>query len=482
MKFVSIRSRLIFWIGLTVTLILSVGSYVVFATVRSTLNEEIEQNLESTLTLQSLELEMTDGTIYHEWLHDIENDAVRRKTSYIQVWNEANGETTRSPALVGTDLPKFLGSESIQFSNVILPNGHHGRVIGRQVFPVVEWTGQSDRASHVETANIQAHYMAIALDVQVARDALERLAGTLLLGLVFSLLISFVTIRLIIGISFRPLARLEQVIVHTDVQDPQAVFEVPQDLPTEVQGLVASYQELFGRIGQVRERERKFSANVAHELRTPLAGVGATLEQALAVEREAGDYKQRIECMQGIVQGMGELINRLMWFSRLYNKSESVVVGVVDLGLVIETRLAILAEQAAARGLVIDGDISSEPCVIHSDETLIGILMNNLIGNAVAHSDAGSVVRVVLQPVAEGARVCISNVCASFDATELAHVFEPFYRSDAARSGDGAHSGIGLALAQEIAKLLHVDLDIHFSAESVFSVEMHFGANNLKFS
>ncbi|MGZ0707088.1 sensor histidine kinase [Coraliomargarita sp. W4R53] len=482
MKFVSIRSRLVFWIGLMVTLILAVGSYVIYKTARSTLYQEIDQNLESTLALQQLELEIVDGSIYHEWLHDIENDDARIKTTYIQVWNEVTGEVTRSPALGDVDLPYLFGSEIAQYANVLLPGGHHGRVIGRQVFPVVERSGANTQADQVEELDAQPHYMAIALDVEVAENAMRRLVGTLLLGLVFSLLVSFVTIRLIIVFSFRPLERLEQVIVRTDVNNPKAVLEVPQDLPAEVRGLVSRYQELFARISLVRERERKFSANVAHELRTPLAGIEATLEQALVTERQAEDYKTRIECAQGIVQSMGDLINRLMWFSRLYNKSEAIVVVPVDLGLAIETRLAILSEQIAERELVLDADIPSEACVLALDETLIGILMNNLIGNAVAHSDRGSVVKLSLRSVPRGICVNVSNVCRSFDPSELEHVFEPFYRSDTARSVDEGHSGIGLALAQEIAKLLCIELKVRFSEESVFSVEMHFFENKDTFS
>jgi two-component system sensor histidine kinase QseC len=457
-----------------VTLILSVGSFVIYVTARSTLYQEIDQNLESTLALQQLELELVDGTIYHEWLHDIENDVVRTKTTYIQVWNETTGAATRSPALEGADLPHQFGSEVARYTDVLLPGGHHGRAIGKQIFPVVEWNGQEAEMSRVEQLNVPAHYMAIALDVEVAENAMRRLVGTLLLGLVFSLLVSFVTIRMIIALSFRPLERHERVIMRTDVNDPKAVLDVPHDLPAELRGLVSRYQELFARISLVRERERKFSANVAHELRTPLAGIEATLEQALATERDAIDYKQRIECAQEIVRKMGDLVNRLMWFSRLYNKSEAVAMMPVDLVLVIETRLAILQERIAARDLRIESDLLPEGGMVASDETLLGILMNNLIGNAVAHSDPGTVVRVLMKSLDAGICVQISNVCGSFNQSELEHIFEPFYRSDTARSVDEGHSGIGLALSQEIADLLSIQLEVHFSEDSIFTVEMQF--------
>tara|TARA_B100001971_G_scaffold215183_1_gene259267 strand:- start:28397 stop:29797 length:1401 start_codon:yes stop_codon:yes gene_type:complete len=465
-----------------VTLILALGSYVIYVTARSTLYQEIDQNLESILVLQQLELEFVDGGIYHEWLHDIENDDARAKTTYIQVWNEVTGAVTRSPALEGMDLPHLFGSEIARYADVLLPGGHHGRVIGKQVFPVVEWHEQHVATSSVEHFDVPAHYMAIALDVEAAENAMRRLVGTLMLGLVFSLLVSFVTIRLIISFSFRPLERLGRVIVETNVNDPKAVLEVPHDLPSELRGLVSCYQELFARISLVRERERKFSANVAHELRTPLAGVEATLEQALVTERDARDYKQRIECAQDIVRKMGDLVNRLMWFSRLYNKSETVAMTPIDLALILDTRLAILRGRIAERDLRVETKIPSQSCLVATDETLISVLMNNLIGNAVAHADRGTEVRVALRSVDGVISIQISNACRTFEQTELEHIFEPFYRSDTARSLDEGHTGIGLALSQEIANLLGIELKIHFSEDSIFTVEIRFSENNDQFS
>jgi len=477
MKFISIRSRLIFWIGLMVTLILSVGSYVIFVTARSNLYQEIDQNLQSTLTLQGLELEVVDGVIYHEWLHDLENDDARVRMTYIQVWNEVTGESTRSPALQSTDLPHFFGAETARYSNILLPNGHHGRVIGRQVFPVVEWTEQAAGVGRVEHLDTPPHYMTIALDVELAENALRRLAGTLLLGLVFSLLVSFITIRLIIAFSFRPLERLERVIVKSDVNDPQATLEVPQDLPSEVRGLVSRYQGLFARISRVRERERKFSANVAHELRTPLAGIEATLEQAIAVDREAADYRSRIADTLKIATRMHELVNRLMWFSRLYNSTEEAVIAEVDVHMLIEARHSILAEQISARGLQIQLSLLAESSLLESDETLVSILMNNLIGNAVAHADLNSVVKLSTCDGQDGFHFELINDAEDFNEAELPRIFEPFYRSDRARTADVSHSGLGLSLASEITQLLEIQLDVRFEQPRSFIVEIVFPGN-----
>jgi signal transduction histidine kinase len=471
MNIFSIRSRLIFWIGSVVTLILAAGSYFIYQTASSNSYREIDKNLVSIMELEALELEIVDGRVIHEWLSDIENDDLRVQSAYIQTWDETTGETKRSPALKGLDLPHFSDFVGLHFSNILLPNGHHGRVIAKSIFPVVEWVDQSlVPATPVES---MPFYMAIAVDVEASHDALKRLVGVLLLGLVFSLLVSIVTIRLIIMSSFRSLVQLEQVIRRIDVNNPKDVFEIPRNLPLEVSGLVTQYRDLFFRISRVRERERDFSTNVAHELRTPLAGLEATLEQALVTEREAADYRQRIiEALQ-IASSMGELVNRLMWFSRLQNRSELVEQGDVDLAQIVVTRLAILSDEISERGLDVQAELAEDLPTLHSDETLLGILVNNVIGNAVAHSDPGTEVLITLSQALGQICCVVSNNCADFDAAELPRLYDAFYRADSARSGNVRHSGIGLSLAREITKLLQLEIDLSYAAP-VFTVKVLF--------
>ncbi len=207
-----------------------------------------------------------DGEVFHEWLYDIEKDVVRRTTEYIQVWNEVTGETTRSPALQGADLPKVLrpGADS-EVVSFLLPNGQHGRAIAKRIWPVHEVESSSvasgDEAAAREGVSAATtsmpHIMVVALDTEDVEEELFKLMGTLLLGLVFSLFVSIVTIRLIIALSFRPLDQLEEVIQCIDVNNPKDVFELPQDLPLELRGAVTRYRDLLSRISHVRERERE---------------------------------------------------------------------------------------------------------------------------------------------------------------------------------------------------------------------------------
>lgn len=465
-----------------VTLILASGSFIIYHTARLTLYDQIDKNLISMIALESLELEMVDGEIFHEWLSDIEKDSMRSASDYVQVWNEVTGATTRSPALQGADLPKMPGANAVvQIVSLKLPNGKYGRAIYKQIWPVQEVAlspggpaAESAEVGEIISVKSLPHIMAVALDAEDAESALLRLAGTLLLGLVFSLFVSIVTIRLIITFSFRPLDRLEQAIQHIDVDNPKDVFDLPTDLPSELEGAVVRYRDLLSRISLVREREREFSGNVAHELRTPLAGIEATLEQALAVDREAADYRSRIAETLKIATRMRELVNRLMWFSRLNRGDEAIVMEEVDVHMLIEARLSILSEEIGARGLRVERSLGSDLSVLQTDETLASILMNNLIGNAVAHADAHSVVKLATWDEADGLHFELINEAKDFNEAELQRIFEPFYRTDRVRTAEGAHSGIGLSLASGVARLIGIELGVRFEPPGSFIVEVIF--------
>ena len=478
MKFTSIHDRLIFWIGLLVSLILLLGSLGIHQTMRQELTLELDERLESILALVAIELETVDGEIVHEWLMDIQTSSTRSARDYVQLWDETSGETLRSPALQGVDLPKIMADDDLpHFAWLTLPNGNPGRAVAKRIQPVPEHEPTGDflyGTSHLSEPD-RPFTMMIALDAKRYEAVLMQLKGTLLLGFIFALLGSIIAIRLIISYSFRPIYQLERVVQGVDVNDPKDIFDLPGNLPSELSGIVTRYRDLLFRISHVRARERDFSSNVAHELRTPLAGIQATLEQALAIERGTQDYQQRIAEALQITLQMGDLVNRLLWFTRLLYRTEKVTLAEVDLQQLIEVRLAILNEQIESRGLRVKMDFEEDSPVIESDEGLLTILLNNLLGNAVAHSDRGTQVHLQTHRSDTGIILEIRNVAEAFNAAAIERIFEPFYQQDRVRSADGEHFGIGLSLSREIARMLHIQLEARFDAvKKYFTVAVVF--------
>jgi signal transduction histidine kinase len=152
----------------------------------------------------------------------------------------------------------------------------------------------------------------------------------LLLGFVGSVLAGAFVARWLVKSSLRPIGVVEQKLSQLDAHDPRGAFAIPRQIPRELEPLVEKYQALLERIGLARLRERDFSANAAHELRTPLAGIQATLEQTLAQERSGEEYRRRVEKTLLITGRLRILVGHLLRFSRLQNGTEKTTIAEVE--------------------------------------------------------------------------------------------------------------------------------------------------------
>ena len=436
--------------------VLLIGSMSIYRSVKASLYNEIDTDLASALSLQLLEIEIIDNTIEHDWLYDIENDAQRRVHDYIQVWNLSTGETLRSPALKEADLPRVEANQKgFRFWSVHLDDGVHFRVVGTNLIPAVD-----DAAATLIQPENFPFAMSIARSTARADQALSALLRTLLLGLVIAVLLSMAVVRFAIRKSLQPIVTLEAQVNRVDVNNPKYSFTLPKTFPHELKGLVTRYSELFARIEAARNRERRFASNAAHELRTPIAGIGAILEQAVSKRRSVDEYELRIGEALEISEQMREMVNRLMHYTRLQSGAEVVNLSKGTLRSLIEKRLLQNANLTKQKGLKVSSDLPAGDSVIESDFLLLDILIGNLINNAVVHSVARSTVTIRVEETGSCLTILISNAVQEvFSKEELEQIFQPFYRRDTSRTGDGAHSGIGLALCRDIAILLHLKLD-----------------------
>ena len=243
----------------------------------------------------------------------------------------------------------------------------------------------------------------------------------------------------------------------SELNDP---IETRGDFPLELDPMIAQYNSLLTRIGDVRTREKDFSANAAHELRTPLSGIQATLEQAVSRSRDAPDYEVRIHEALSITRGMKTLVDKLMRFARLQSGSEVVTIVSTD----IHRELAIAwekhSEAARMKRIEIEWRLAAADHERHTDPGLLGILLSNLIDNAISHSPEGEAISVNTQNDGANLQLQVLNKASGPLPDDMDWLFAPFYRLDQARSTDQSHSGIGLSLCKEIASLLGIRITL----------------------
>ena len=218
--------------------------------------------------------------------------------------------------------------------------------------------------------------------------------------------------------------------------------------PREVAPLVASLNSLFERVRASMEHERRFTADAAHELRTPIAALRAQAEVALAADDEA----QRRHALGGVIAGCdraAHLIGQLLTLARLDPARAASPVETVDLAAVAREVAAMHAQAAMERGLELSVEAPA-PAMVAVEPALLQILLRNLVDNAVRYA-AGPGREIRIEVTAGDRLVCrVIDDGPGIPPEERARLGERFHR----REGTGEQgSGLGLSIVQRIADL-----------------------------
>jgi signal transduction histidine kinase len=212
-----------------------------------------------------------------------------------------------------------------------------------------------------------------------------------------------------------------------------------------------------------RDRSRDFLADVSHELRTPLSAL-RTFNQLL-MEGAAEDPDARAEFLEssaGQIERLDWLAQNLLELSKLDSGLVLLDLRPDDLRAAVESAAHQHDALAERRGVKVDLDLPARPVRIRHDPPRIGQVVANLVGNAVKFTPRGGVVRVSVEPTADGARIDVVDTGVGIDPSELPHIFDRFYRGSRANEARGSGSGLGLAIVRSI-------VDIHGGSVSVES-------------
>lgn len=289
--------------------------------------------------------------------------------------------------------------------------------------------------------------------LQVAHDDYMRdeLAGEIALATVLPNAIGIpvmaLLIWLLLGRGLRPLSALRTAIAGRSGGNLAPVHVSPSSI--ELEPMVDELNDLLTRLGESFERERRFTADAAHELRTPLAVLRIHAENALAA---AGDEERRgaLEMLLRGVDRAARLVEQLLTIARLEPEAAPETFTSLRLDTLVREELAALAPVAARRGQ--EFDLSATGAfTVRGDRALVGILVRNLVDNALRYSPPDSLVRVALRADPRGhVEMTVEDEGPGVPAELSERVFERFYRAASGR-GDGA--GLGLAIVRRIVDL-----------------------------
>jgi heavy metal sensor kinase len=219
----------------------------------------------------------------------------------------------------------------------------------------------------------------------------------------------------------------------------------------ELAALSATLNQMLERIDAGYQSVRSFTANAAHELRTPVALLQAETEVALAFPRDAAYYRRVCEDVQGSAKQMSRLIDQLLSLARSDAGVETLRFEPVHLQDLAEETAAAWAELFAAAGIELQVQVDVPMCV-QADYAAMRRLMHVLLENAWRYTPEGGAVTIAATARDDAAELEVRDNGIGIAPDRQARIFERFYRAAPALRGDFAGSGLGLVLAQGIAE------------------------------
>jgi two-component system heavy metal sensor histidine kinase CusS len=310
--------------------------------------------------------------------------------------------------------------------------------------------------------------------IQVAQDRSEdenfmREFGFLVTGvLVCGIFASIVIAVTVSKRGLRPLAAMTRSLKRVG---PHRLHErvPPEEWPRELQPVAIAFDDMLDRLEDSFTRLSQFSADLAHELRTPLANIRGEAEVALTRPRTPNEYQAVIESSVAECARLSGIIDNLLFLARA-EAAESKVQCARFAGRAAIEKIAAYNEAIAAeRHLDIACEGEGE---VYADPVLFERAISNLVDNAVRFTSDGGRITIALATKPEGAEIKVTDTGCGIAAEHLPRIFDRFYRIDQSRSTEG--TGLGLALVKSIADLHGGSLAVQSKVGNGTSVTLNF--------
>jgi two-component system sensor histidine kinase QseC len=290
----------------------------------------------------------------------------------------------------------------------------------------------------------------------MSSDLTTGVASRIARPMAFALPVLALLVWFSVGHSFRPLSAISKAVRMRDSRNLEPIHVNPS--LAEVRPLVDAINQLLARLQQSILRERAFTADAAHELKTPLAAIKVQAQVALA----AHDNAQQQQAMQRVVQGVdrsAHLAEQLLLLARL-DERETVTTSCVRLHEIAAEAIAVRAAHAEERSIsiVLSGDSDAE---VYGDRVLARTLIDNLLDNAIKYGNDGGRVHITVLADAQTVSITVSDNGPGVSDEERLRLTDRFFRgASASTSANG--SGLGLSIVARIAA--HFNARVHIGS------------------
>jgi two-component system heavy metal sensor histidine kinase CusS len=247
----------------------------------------------------------------------------------------------------------------------------------------------------------------------------------------------------------RPLRRMSAIASGVSAQSLNA--RLPEEnMPSELTDLARSFNAMLGRLDDSFQRLSAFSADIAHELRTPLSNLLTHTQVTLTRPRPLEDYREALHSNLEELQWMAQLVNDMLYLAKADHGLLTPNREPLELAEEVDVLLEYFAPLAEDARVALSREGSAR---MKGDRNMLRRALSNLLDNALRFTPADGEIRVRIADQLNGLSLTIENSGDGVDQALLPRLFDRFYRADPARQeGSSEHAGLGLAITQSIIR------------------------------
>lgn len=439
----SFKNRIAFHYMVATAIIMALGFGIIYFVVQSTVLKHLDDDLSYEAEKHTGEIKIVGDSLQFinkaEW-EEREHHEVQVNPVFVQLIDKQGNLMDKSPNLK-TDYLPFKDSEFGGHFNAKLDN----RAIRQAQLPV-EHNGKIK--GYILTAMSSESYESVILNLR------QVLFVSYLIVLAGLYLIS----RFIAGRSIMPIQEITHTITRITKHNMKERVVLPQN-KDEVYDLSSSFNELLERIENTIEREKQFTSDASHELRTPLATLRGTLEVLNRKPRTQKEYEDKIKYSLSEIERMTTMLEQLFLLARLDAKSNTQEDIPISLPALIDESISHFKKEITEKNIKINLNIN------HAEQAFVphyysNLIIDNVLSNAIKYSMNDTTVEICVDVTDEGIICSIKDEGIGINETDLAHIYENFFRSDSLTYKHIPGHGMGLSIVKKCAEAIKAKLNI----------------------
>ena len=432
------------------------------------LNKEFDQNLSAKssvlVSLAKVDGETVDFDFSGEFMPEF---STTEDPEYFQLWLNSHKVLEKSTSLelldIDANLPvtNFRNTKNV-FKDITLPDGRHGRMLSVNFYPQRQNTA-------LQTNSANSDIPLITLAIAKERVSLDKTIRDFLL--IFSVivilftLIAAATIWQTVMKGLQPLKNMQRKMSLLAIDNMSERLDFPNP-PKELEETIYQFNRMLERLENSFDRQKQFTAEVAHELRTPISQMRSLTEQAMKDNHNAAPYQDIIDS----TMQMEMTVSNLMALAQCEKGNIILEPQVIKLARKMDACWAKYDAMAVKRSITYVNNITDEFKIISSSAEL-DIIFNNLISNAINYSTSGTQVTTYCRTENDILCICITNKPQNITAEEINKIFDRSWQKNN-MDNPIQINGLGLALVKSYADLLNLRITTALSDDGILTIEL----------